>query len=276
MDTNKTIGEALKEERIRLNLTQEEMCKGIVTRSFYAKVERGERQIGSEPLARILFKHDIDVETFFHKIELRYGEPEKILANELSNRIGEAFNNHQIEAVEELKKEILRLKGNKTLKLRAIVADAYLKNKVSSLPQKYRKQIFEEFNNDSNWTDNVDALRLFANTMPIFNNEQLDFFVKNLLEKVSKRKDMSELETERIIIICDNFLLACYERKYDSSNIPAAINYIESIPATPHMLMYKISVLYDKALLEGNEQEKEEIRNFLTDCGYGNMIKNWQ
>ena len=39
-----TIGEALKQERIHLGLTQDEMIQGIIHKSHYSKIERGDRR----------------------------------------------------------------------------------------------------------------------------------------------------------------------------------------------------------------------------------------
>ena len=52
---SKSIGEALKEERRSLGLTQEQFIKGIISESFYSKVERGKNEIvadgfGYDPL----------------------------------------------------------------------------------------------------------------------------------------------------------------------------------------------------------------------------------
>lgn len=49
-----TIGEALKQIRGELCLTQKQMCAEIVTRSFYAKVESGKSMISADKLAEIL------------------------------------------------------------------------------------------------------------------------------------------------------------------------------------------------------------------------------
>ena len=43
-----TIGEALKQERIHLGLTQDEMIQGIIHKSHYSKIERGIEGISAE------------------------------------------------------------------------------------------------------------------------------------------------------------------------------------------------------------------------------------
>lgn len=54
-----TIGEALKHQRIRLGLTQDEMIQGIIHKSHYSKIERGIEGISAESLFKILFAHHV-------------------------------------------------------------------------------------------------------------------------------------------------------------------------------------------------------------------------
>ena len=62
-----TIGERLKELRLFLGLTQEEMTQGIVSESFYSKVERGTSKINILDLLEILNKNGINLEDFFEE-----------------------------------------------------------------------------------------------------------------------------------------------------------------------------------------------------------------
>src|SRR5699024_5981215 len=63
-----TIGEALKSLRLHAGMTQTEMAAGIVTNSFYSKVERGVHAIDANVLIQILAKHHFDVTNFFEQI----------------------------------------------------------------------------------------------------------------------------------------------------------------------------------------------------------------
>ncbi len=63
------IGEALRMERLKLGLTQQQMCDGIISRPFYAKVEKGKNGINAESLFKILFKHQIEINDFCQLIQ---------------------------------------------------------------------------------------------------------------------------------------------------------------------------------------------------------------
>ena len=53
------IGEALRKERIKLGLTQDQMCAGILSRPFYARIESGKNRINAESLFQILLEHKL-------------------------------------------------------------------------------------------------------------------------------------------------------------------------------------------------------------------------
>ena len=99
------IGQALKEERQKLGLTQEQMIKGIINKGHYSKIERGLENISIDTLFRIILKHHIDISDFFNKVKYDYYTSEDKKAEELKQKMLHAFNNNQRE-----KDEALRLK----------------------------------------------------------------------------------------------------------------------------------------------------------------------
>ncbi|KAA9367935.1 helix-turn-helix transcriptional regulator, partial [Lactobacillus mulieris] len=56
-----TVGEALKQERKNLNLTQSAMAAEVISPSFYSKVENNLHEINVNDLLAILDAHCIDI-----------------------------------------------------------------------------------------------------------------------------------------------------------------------------------------------------------------------
>ena len=67
------IGEALRQERLRLNLSQSQMAGDVLTKSFYSKVERNLCSIRANDLLSILSLHNIDYSYFFEKLNNTVG-----------------------------------------------------------------------------------------------------------------------------------------------------------------------------------------------------------
>lgn len=62
------IGQLLREYRFHAGFTQKEMAAGIISESFYSRVERDTREIDAKDLVRLLEAHRFDVATFFRRL----------------------------------------------------------------------------------------------------------------------------------------------------------------------------------------------------------------
>ena len=81
-----TIGEALKQLRLHAGLTQNQMAAGLMSESFYSKVERDVHEIDANLLIELLTAHHFDVVSFFARVsnqDLRT-EPNFDLMNQIS------------------------------------------------------------------------------------------------------------------------------------------------------------------------------------------------
>ena len=116
------IGQALKEERQKLGLTQEQMIKGIINKGHYSKIERGLESTSIDTLFRIILKHHIDISDFFNKVKYDYYTSEDKKAEELKQKMLHAFNNNQREKIGIYLNEILDLKEHQLFKYRTIIA----------------------------------------------------------------------------------------------------------------------------------------------------------
>lgn len=125
-----TIGEALKNERIKRGLSIRKMADGIIDPSSYDKVEKGLRNIGSYALIKLIFTHNIDVDAFFNNLESTYASQDFIHKRQLEKKIRSAFNNRNLKRLKEIQQEVVTLQGEEILKLRLTVAIAYLENEL--------------------------------------------------------------------------------------------------------------------------------------------------
>ncbi|GAA0192024.1 helix-turn-helix domain-containing protein [Lactobacillus kefiranofaciens] len=103
-----TIGEALKSVRLHAGISQTEMAAGIVSESFYSKVERGVHAIDAETLIEfcrfiILSVHRFDVTGFFAQINNQSSTGPFF---ELTSEITFAQNRRDIKALDKIKQRI--------------------------------------------------------------------------------------------------------------------------------------------------------------------------
>lgn len=66
------IGNRLKNTRVFLGLTQEQFSAGIVTESFYSRVENNKSKISMNDLLNILNYHHVSLYDFFVSDDIKY------------------------------------------------------------------------------------------------------------------------------------------------------------------------------------------------------------
>lgn len=274
-----TIGEALKQIRHELYLTQEQMCAGVVTRSFYAKVESGRNRISADKLTEILFEHDIDITYFYQLLRNTYSSQSKLKENDLNQKMNQAFNSGKIELIEQNYHKILLQSNSSILKLRAMISVANLKDELNLIDPKVKEKLFVEFDEGANWMIRPDLLRLFTDTMPLWDSSDLSFFIGRLLAKVQKEHNIPELLQERYLRVFENYLAVYYKKnnpvKTIDVNVQKIFDYILNLEPTVHFLLYKIAAVYLQNLFLGNKEEAQKIKNEMKKYGYQDIVKTW-
>ena len=274
-----TIGEALKQIRHELYLTQEQMCAGVVTRSFYAKVESGRNRISADKLTEILFEHDIDITYFYQLLRNTYSSQSKLKGNDLNQKMNQAFNSGKIELIEQNYHKILLQSNSSILKLRAMISVANLKDELNLIDPKVKEKLFVEFDEGANWMTRPDLLRLFTDTMPLWDSSDLSFFIGRLLAKVQKEHNIPELLQERYLRVFENYLAVYYKKnnpvKTIDVNVQKTFDYILNLEPTVHFLLYKIAAVYLQNLFLGNKEEAQKIKDEMKKYGYQDIVKTW-
>ena len=95
-----TIGEALKETRKNLGLSQTEMAYPILTKSYYSKIERGIHEINASDLIKILEIHDVDISEFLVKCGVKDNRIDK---DQWMSKLRQAYYGQDLEQVKSLK-----------------------------------------------------------------------------------------------------------------------------------------------------------------------------
>lgn len=274
-----TIGEALKQIRHELYLTQEQMCAGVVSRSFYAKVESGRNRISADKLTEILFEHDIDITYFYQLLRNTYNSQSKLKENDLNQKMNQAFNSGKIELIEQNYHKILLQSNSSILKLRAMISVANLKDELNLIDPKVKEKLFVEFDEGANWMTRPDLLRLFTDTMPLWDSSDLSFFIGRLLAKVQKEHNIPELLQERYLRVFENYLAVYYKKnnpvKTIDVNVQKTFDYILNLEPTVHFLLYKIAAVYLQNLFLGKKQEAQKIKDEMEKYGYQDIVKTW-
>ncbi len=114
------IGEALRQEKLRLNLSQSQMAGDVLTKSFYSKVERNLCSIRANDLLSILSLHNIDYSYFFEKLKFENNDNE-LSETECNNLLHAAYYNNDWSKILKLQ-ELIKQKDTSKFNLDSINA----------------------------------------------------------------------------------------------------------------------------------------------------------
>lgn len=259
-----TIGEALKEEREKLGLSRYKFSKDVIDRRFYGKVENDESQIGSGALIKLLFKHHINIEEFWKKLRTDYADKEDLKLEILNKKIELAVRAKDLDKVKEISNQFYQLDHNGIDYLRSLVFISYFLGKKAD--RNLLNKIEHELDKHDDLFRDVQAIRLFSNSLPILNSEQIDYFMKLIIKKV-KVRELTKIDKTRIAQLCNNYLKTCLEREFKFSNVEMVYEYLISL-TEPEFLTYRILGMRDYYLLTGKDKEARKLTNVLSDFGY--------
>ena len=256
------------------------MCAGIITRSFYAKVEANQHEITANKLAQILFTHEIDISWFYKLIRDDYISEQQKTAEKLEQLMDSAVSKNDLVKLEDCCSKIMQLSDHEILKLRSIITLAYFRKELNEVSSTTKENIYTEFDEGKHWITRPNLIRLLANTMPLWPQENLDFLIGRLLTYLKKEPKISELTLERYLRLLSNYLATCYDKNKQgllskTNHVNEIVEYIINLPPNFHLMIYKIDAKFSYALINNQTHVLEKIKNDLTYYGYGDVTTSW-
>lgn len=261
------ISEALKKERVKRNLLQKDMIRGLkISKSHYSLIEKGVHRIYADDLMKMLANNKIDYSSFFDEIANDYGYEDDV--KKLTHELDFAFYKRDLKKTREIKKKIAESDTPIELKYHADLVEAELAN--SKVATKICKKINEEIFCVDNWTQSRDALRLFGNSMKYLDSDIRDILMESVLQRYQKIQSFEKEEQIRIIEISLNYLFN-YDKRVQNNNTKLIFEMIKALPPIPDLTSYKLVGTYFKARFDGDFDKMHTIKNALKFSGYENM-----
>lgn len=271
-----TIGEALKEERVALGLTQKQMAGDVLSVAEYSKIENMIHKIDADTLLKILALHQIDITKFYKKVAVNYVQNKRMHDVEyLTLDLEKSFYRSDVNRVEQIIDIFDALPDvSVELKLRARLILAVLKGDYSSITIDMRKQIFNRMFNREDWIENQNSLRLFGNSMFLWDFSDVSLMLDRVLDKYEHVRSYPNDVEERIAQICSNYLYNGI-RYQKTERMKRAINILKKLDDIPHLVFYKLLGLYFQNYYDGNTKELKNIRNMLKNSGCNELINKF-
>ena len=254
-----TIGIQLRKFRMLLGLSQTEMAAGIVTESFYSKVERDKSAITIDKLVAILNAHDISLYDFFNVFD-QENLPKLIL----HKKMYEAFDNRDLEKLKQLQKSVKE--KSVRLKLELMIAD--IEGKVAQLTLTTKEELEEIAPQlDFESLDDFWNLEVF---MPLFSFEEATKVI-NGIEDEFKQLDFGD---NQVTLSLMNLFIAYLHRCYKEDHAEEAkevINLAQQVPRN-FIIFHQIIIRDYQALFNKDGELAKQIIDLLKESGYQNYV----
>lgn len=256
-----TIGQQLKQCRLSLGLTQAQMCQGVVTSSFYSRVESDNNRINVNSLLKILNNYNLSLYDFFIDFDLR-----KLQQNKIQSQILVAFDCCDIDQLTTIERTL----NDDKLRLEVQLMLISLTGDQSRITDNLKNKIHYDFIKIGDW--NNQTLWALLLTMSLYDIEKLNILIASVIENCNQINFRDKQNLEILAHILIKYVQRCYQEE-QKEKVESTVEFIMDLPAEPSIALTKtLSQLY-LAKLNHDNQKIKTITTLLKQSGYSSSFK---
>ena len=274
------VGHTLKIARTQLGLTQKQMAAGVISTSYYSKVENGQHEIDAESLFKILHAHNYTIKRFefylFQEVDAR---PQNKDIQSFYNKIVPAQNKGNKEALDELFAEV---KAKKYLDLDEVTmydihvaaAYAWLQGSGKDIPASIKKTAKSKLLKED-WT--ALSIEYFSTWMMLFDIDECYILINSIINAYNDKhsKTNTVIDEISIDIAVVNYCDYCQLENVDKKYVEEAIKFLRAPNKMPQPSLMGFAILgvYYEALFNHDMKKARMIRDILVERGVGWSIR---
>lgn len=237
------------------------MCQGVVTSSFYSRVESDINRINIDSLLKILNNHNLSVYDFFADFDQKRSNQDRIRSQILT-----AFDCYDINQLKEFEKTV----NDDHLKLEVQLMLISLAENQNQITDNLKNEIHYNVIKIGDW--NYKTLWTLLLTMPLYDFKELSILIASVIENFSRIdfRDKQNLEVLAHILI--DYVQRSYQEKQKEA-VETMIEFIMDLPAEPSTALAKVLAQLCLAKLNHNGKKVNIIATFLEQSGYGMYLR---
>lgn len=252
-----TVGELLKEYRIKQNKNQQEFSAGIVSQSYYSKVEKNIHRITADDLLLLLTHNAIPVKNFFEKLEIDPHQQQLNQVNALFEEVTKAnYSDNSLAKIKKIKEKAVKLDVEDDLKNEMLlIIDGFLESEKDdpktfdfNLRNKLKEKIFLMPEYDTH------KLSVYANFVDLYDFDSNGQIIKQIVKALEKKK--VERQDEILFAILLNVLQQGIEEKKDSE-VKGLIDLGKQLNVLPEFFLYREMLTFYEELIAYHSDKKE-------------------
>ena len=268
------IGKKLKSLRQELGLTQTEMAAGVISVSFYSKVERGLNDIGVNDFLEILQKHNVSLQGFLDDYKVEEVNKKHLIT--LMNQFVKAATEDKDKEIKSIIAKLESIQPRTPFidfsilqaKLIANTHDNGALQKLTTRQKREMKRIIFQKDTDEN---QYHRIVIIANIIRIYSFEEATFLIKSIIRRY---QNLDKLEIKMITalsVLMINYVNWCVEEK-NYKDCVEPLKYIDKMPNIIEIAFTKILGQYFKDIIGNKDKDAERIKYVLNISGYSAYV----
>lgn len=268
-----TIGEALKQLRLHAGLTQNQMAAGLMSESFYSKVERDVHEIDANLLIELLTIHHFDVVNFFTRVGNQDMRTEPNFG--LMNQISFAQNRKDLKTLDKIRAEVKngKVKSNFWLQFRLENAYAWVLHSNKMISPEMKKKV-KSIIMDENW--NRTAYHYLSQAVIFLDIDEAYQLVDSAFRAYDKKPETDTFTLQFVAMIAVNFLNCCYHQRdaIQKKYVDRAVNFLRKLPKDGAIGINSVLGTYYEAIFSGDTEMVDMVIKVLKKSGYFSLIED--
>ncbi|WP_304401430.1 helix-turn-helix domain-containing protein [Lactobacillus hominis] len=247
----------LKEYRIKQNKNQKEFAAGIVSQSYYSKVEKNIHRITVDDLLLLLTHNAIPVKNFFEKLEIDPHQQQLNQVNALFEEVTRAnYADNSLARFKKIKEKAINLDIEADMKKKMLlIIDGFLESEKDD-PETFDFNLRNKIKEELFLMPEYDTYKLsvYANFVDLYDFDSNRQIIKQIVKALEKKK--VERQDEILFAIILNVLKQGVEEKKDSE-LNELIKIGHQIFVIPEFFMYRETLTFYEELIAYRTDKKE-------------------
>ena len=256
-----TIGELLKEYRKNQHKNQKEFTAGIVSQSYYSKVEKNIHRITADDLLQLLDQNSISIKDFFEKLKIDSYQEQLDKINQFFKELTQAsYSDNAVNQFKKLRRKAENLDINSDLKDEALlITDGFIesyKDDPKTFDKELRKRLKEKIFLLPEY--DIYKLTLYSNFSDLYDFESNKQIVNQIIKVITK-KPVERQDEILFVIILNVVKQGIEENKYNE--IYEFVDVATKIQVTPDLFLYReLLTFYEEIVGYYDDKREEHLR----------------
>lgn len=189
-------------------------------------------------------------------------------SNEIVLKLSQASCAQDIKQLEQINQQLEQGNFSKNLKTQAFLALHHALGDWNQLDKQTRQKYKQEIFAFDNWLEDWQKLNLFAEAIPLFEDDDLAYYMGKFLKKQRTYTNLSLLQAGGHVGV--SYLAMCYKQNIERYR-QETLGMLKQLPELPELFVYKCLGQYFEAVFTGDFAAASELKQVIKRGGLAGL-----